>query len=288
MNINTSSIIPSIRDWVLNNRRNAEYADYYIVSLSDFPKLGIELKDMFLLFNKNNKKLQLWFLPTDIQNPSLASRVIRENQIIRDLNTKSALRILPYEFDDIAIAIDDRINLISFVIKNESRTALRISCPSIQKYEKWFDAVQDVGCGKYLVSEHGESFLLDRFGQIYSSLENLRFQRMINADAFIVESIEGQSIRNGKGEILITKVLPDFERLTDSTHYLSCQDGLYSIHDSNGKTMSGPYDKILNHNERYITAKRDNQFFLLDLTGKKLLESMEFRTIVRAFWRGLP
>ncbi|MDE6480480.1 MAG: hypothetical protein K2L45_09435 [Muribaculaceae bacterium] len=286
MIVNTRYITP-IRDWV-TERQGKEQADYYVAPLFDFPKFGIELEDLFLLFNKSTQKLQLWGMPKNIGNPDHSSRDIQYTEIIKGLKYKSAFRILPYEFDDISILIDDSLNLTSFIIENESRAALWISCPTIQKYEKWFDDVQDVEYGKYLVSEHGESFLLDRFGQIYSSLGTLRFQRMIDEDAFIVESSEGLSIRNGKGDILISKIVPRFERLTDRTHYLSCKDGQYSIHDCNGKMISGPYDKILNHNDRYITAKRDNQFFLLDLTGKNLLESLEFRTITRAFWRGLP
>ena len=101
----------------------------------------------------------------------------------------------------------------------------------------------------------------------------------------MAENDERQLIIKFNGTVVAPIVLGRFERLTDENHYLTHVNNGYAIYDFYGNMIGDEYESIKNSNENYIVAIKDDESYLLDLSGKVKLKSNDFMTVCRSFWQ---
>ena len=276
-----------------NNHPDYIYQNHSIAPLSTFAKFGNQLSNLYVVLNNSTNKLQLWYSGNNRKTlPGIyGSNVNLGFDKVSDIldyaiNHQLATKIFPFEFDDVNILLelDDPFDYMAFLIENNNRTGLYIRNAMNLNLINWYDEIILIGEDLLLAKEGTVAFILNRFGKKMTSIGEHKFIRLISNNSYLVEINKKQQILNFDGEIIAPVILNEFIRLTDESHYISKYSGKYFICDFYGNVASGGYNAIKNSNNSYIVSQKENVFYLLDLSGKIILESDDYMTVVRNFW----
>ena len=280
----------------LENHPNSRYRHYEIAPLCEFAKLGHQLKNLYIIRNLVSNKMQLWrdidsqyLFKFTRQNATLYQSI--EEIIEDDFQSCIAKQIVPFEFDDINILLEDRSQLdypysyMAFLIRENAKTGMFISNGVNIDLKHWYESIDLIGFDNLLAKDKDQSFILDKMGNVVCTLGQYRFIRLIDGGTYLAENDERQLIIKFNGTVVAPIVLGRFERLTDENHYLTHINNGYAIYDFYGNMIGDEYESIKNSNENYIVAIKDDESYLLDLSGKVKLKSNDFMTVCRSFWQ---
>ena len=121
-------------------------------------------------------------------------------------------------------------------------------------------------------------------GDIVCSLGQYQFIRLIGEDTYLAEMDNCKLIKKFDGKVVAPIVKGQFVRLTNDSHYITHDHNGYAIFDFYGNVITGGYNTIKNSNDKYIVAEKNEEFYLLDLSGLVILKSKDFMIVTRAFW----